>query len=230
MDLLNEYNINKPGKVELPTGWKQYEVDPDPDPEENIEVEAYSAPMEGWDEEHHDSITIMKTPDVDPETGQPLRSEYYIVSIFAFGEVEEDEKRFNSLPEARKRALELMSQLSQEWETDDEEELDEYKVNNPYKYPDITLIIQDDGETLLDADSGEYVGDIDSDNNVSYGLILNNDISDFMDEDDAFEEYAPKVFKVIRDKANGKIEALGDYVGVTANIDDLKRIFNVQIV
>ena len=176
IDLLNEYNINKPGKVELPTGWKQYEVDPDPDPEENIEVEAYSAPMEGWDEEHHDSITIMKTPDVDPETGQPLRSEYYIVSIFAFGEVEEDEKRFNSLPEARKRALELMSQLSQEWETDDEEELDEYKVNNPYKYPDITLIIQDDGETLLDADSGEYVGDIDSDNNVSYGLILNNDI------------------------------------------------------
>ena len=112
--------------------------------------------------------------------------------------------------------------------------LNEYKINNPYKYPDATLVIYDDGETLLDVDneeySGEYTGDIDSDNNVSYGLILNNDISDFMDEDDAFEEYAPEVFKVIRDKANGKIEALGDYVGVTANIDDLKRIFNVQIV
>jgi hypothetical protein len=51
-----------------------------------------------------------------------------------------------------------------------------------------------------------------------------------MDEDDAFEEYAPEVFKVIRDKANGKIEALDGYVGVTANIDDLKKIFNVQMV
>jgi len=108
--------------------------------------------------------------------------------------------------------------------------LNEYKVNNPYKYPDATLVIYDDGETLLDADSGEYYSDPSDDGKVSYTLILNNDIGDFMSEDDAFEEYAPEVFKVIRDKANGKIEALDDYVMVTANIDDLKKIFNVQIV
>jgi hypothetical protein len=113
--------------------------------------------------------------------------------------------------------------------------LNEYKINNPYKYPDATLVIYDDGETLLDVDndeySGEYTGDIDSDNNVSYFLILNPESDGlYMDEDDAFEEYAPEVFKVIRDKANGKIEALDGYVGVTANIDDLKKIFNVQMV
>jgi len=112
--------------------------------------------------------------------------------------------------------------------------LNEYKINNPSKYPNATLYLHIPGigfkTATIEADSGEYTGDIDSDNNVSYGLILNNDISDFMDEDDAFEEYAPEVFKVIRDKANGKIEALGDYVMVTANIDDLKKIFNVQMV
>ena len=42
--------------------------------------------------------------------------------------------------------------------------LNEYKINNPIKYPGATLIIYDDGETLLDADSGEYESDIDDDN------------------------------------------------------------------
>jgi hypothetical protein len=112
--------------------------------------------------------------------------------------------------------------------------LNEYKINNPNKYPGATLVIYDDGETLLDVDneeySGEYYGNIGSDNNVSYTVMFNEDISDFMDEDDAFEEYAPDIFKFIRDKANGKTEALDDYVMVTANIDDLKKIFNVQMV
>lgn len=219
MDLLKEYKINQPG-LEIPKGWEQSKVDPDQDPGDDIEVAAYSAPMEGWDEEHRDYVIIYKTPN----------NEYYIVSSFAFGDYETDEKRFNSLSNARKHAVEIMEDIMKDWETDDEEELDEYKVNNPYKYPDATLVIYDDGETLLDADSGEYYSDPSDDDKVSYTLILNNDIGDFMSEDDAFEEYAPEVFKVIRDKANGKIEALDDYVMVTANIDDLKKIFNVQIV
>ena len=130
MDLLKEYSINKPGKLKLPDGWKQFDVDDEPDLEEDIEVESYGAPMEGWDKEHYDYINIMKTPDVDPETEQPLRSEYYVLSYFAFGEAEEDDKRFNSLLEARKRAIELMEKLSQEWDTD-EEELAEYEIKKP---------------------------------------------------------------------------------------------------
>jgi hypothetical protein len=130
IDLLNEYSVNKPGKLKLPDGWESFDVDSEPDLEEDIEVESYGAPMEGWDKEHYDYINIMKTPDVDPETEQPLRSEYYVLSYFAFGEAEEDDKRFNSLLEARKRAVELMEKLSQEWDTD-EEELDEYEIKKP---------------------------------------------------------------------------------------------------
>ena len=108
--------------------------------------------------------------------------------------------------------------------------LNEYKINSPIKYPGATLVIYDDGETLLDADSGEYYGDIGSNNDISYAVIFNEDIGNWRSEDEAFEYYAPDVFKFIRDKANGKIEALGDYVMVTANVDDLKKIFNVQMV
>jgi hypothetical protein len=220
MDLLNEYNINKPGKIEIPNGWKKLDVDPEPDEDGNQAIETYSAPMEGWDENHEDIVTIMKNP----------QGKYFLSVYIPFGDWLGDEEIYNSLYDAQKSAVEIMEELKEEWETDDEEELDEYKVNNPYKYPDATLVIYDDGETLLDADSGEYYSDPSDDDKVSYTLILNNDIGDFMSEDDAFEEYAPEVFKVIRDKANGKIEALDDYVMVTANIDDLKKIFNVQIV
>ena len=108
--------------------------------------------------------------------------------------------------------------------------LNEYKINNPIKYPGATLVIYATGETLLDADSGEYYGDIGSDDSVSYTVIFDEDMNNFASEDDTFEEYAPDIFKFIRDKANGKTEALGAYVMVTANVDDLKKIFNVQMV
>ena len=106
--------------------------------------------------------------------------------------------------------------------------LNEYKINNPTKYPDATLVIYNDGATLLDADSGEYYGDKGNNGDVSYTLIFDDGMDNFDTEDGTFEAYAPDVFKFIRDKANGKIEALGDYVMVTANINDLKKIFNVQ--
>ena len=108
--------------------------------------------------------------------------------------------------------------------------LNEYKINNPIKYPGATLVIYATGETLLDADSGEYYGDIDSDDSISYTVTFNEDMDNFANEEENFEKYAPDVFKFIRDKANGKTEALNDYVMVTANVDDLKKIFNVQMV
>jgi hypothetical protein len=225
MDLLKEYKINQPG-LEIPKGWEQFKVDPDQYPGDDKEVEAYSAPMEGWDKEHHDYVIIYKTPN----------NEYYIVSSFAFGDYETDEKRFNSLSNARKRAVEVMEDIMKDWETDydDEEELDEYKINNPSKYPNATLYLHIPGlgfkTATIEADSGEYEGNIEDDGSVSFTLILNDYIDDFVSEDDAFEEYAPDVFKFIKDKANGYIEALDDYVMVTAHIDDLKKIFNVQMV
>lgn len=121
IDLLKEYSVNKPG-LKIPAGWEQSKVDPDQDPGDDIEAASYSAPMEGWDEEHHDYVIIYKTPN----------NEYYIVSSFAFGDYETDKKRFNSLYNAQKRAVEVMEDIMKDWKTDeDDEELNEYEIKKP---------------------------------------------------------------------------------------------------
>ena len=151
MDLLNEYKINQPG-IEIPKEWEQFKVDPDQYPGDDKEVEAYSAPMEGWDDEHHDYVIIYKTPN----------NEYYIVSSFAFGDYETDEKRFNSLPNARKRAVEIMEDIMKDWETDEEEydedddELNEYEINKP------TLFNTDSSKGKLWVDYNPKLRKIDS--------------------------------------------------------------------
>ena len=89
----------------------------------------------------------------------------------------------------------------------------------------VVLIVED--IALRDFFNKKYVG---LPPDISYTVIFNEDMDNFANEEENFEEYAPDVFKFIRDKANGKIEALNDYVMVTANVDDLKKIFNVQMV
>lgn len=137
MDLLNEYNINKPN-IEIPEGWSELEIDSDPDwnnPEWDHDVELYSAPMEGWDNEHHDYVHIMSTPSIDEKTKKPLPADqikYFISVNYAFGEVEEEDTLYNSLSSARRRAVEVMKDIMKDWDNEIyEEKLDEYEIKKP---------------------------------------------------------------------------------------------------
>ena len=37
--------------LNIPRGWESFEVEEDQDPEEDMEIESYAAPMEGWDQD-----------------------------------------------------------------------------------------------------------------------------------------------------------------------------------
>jgi hypothetical protein len=103
------------GKPEIPEGWEQYEVDPEPDEEENMEAEVYYAPMEGWDENHYDSVFIMKTPNIDTDTGQPLKSKYYVKTYMAFGDFIEGDEKYDSYLQAKQEAIEIMNDIKKDW-------------------------------------------------------------------------------------------------------------------
>jgi hypothetical protein len=92
------------GGPKIPKGWEQYEVDPEPDMEEDIEVEAYSAPMEGWDEEHYDTVSIMKTPE----------DKYYVQTYISFGDIE-DSEQYNSFEQAKMQAIRIMNDIKYTW-------------------------------------------------------------------------------------------------------------------
>jgi len=132
IDLLNEYKINKPGKIEIPDGWTKRYVDPEPDLEEDFEVESYGAPMEGWDTDHYDVVNIMSTPKYDAlaDDTTPLETKYFIRTFIAFGGMEDEDKHYDSLYDAQKRAVEVMEDIMKDWETDDEE-LNEYEIKKP---------------------------------------------------------------------------------------------------
>jgi hypothetical protein len=113
-------------KIQLPDKWKEFSVDPKPDLEEDFEVESYGAPMEGWDTNNYDFVNIMSTPKYDAladeewdENTPPLETKYFISTYIAFGGIENEDKRYDSLSEARKRAVEVMKEIMQDW--DDEE-------------------------------------------------------------------------------------------------------------
>ncbi len=93
------------GGPKIPEGWEQYEVDPEPDMEEDIEVEAYSAPMEGWDDNNHDIVIIKKTPE----------GKYYVDVYIAFGDYGKADKKYDSLLPARQEAIEIMNDLKTDW-------------------------------------------------------------------------------------------------------------------
>ena len=91
-------------------------------------------------------------------------------------------------------------------------------------YPKATLYITSTHPTLVTADPTgrfkriEYWGSIDDNNNVWF----ETKVKDF--------DRARDVFEFIRDKANGKIETIGKYIRVTANIDNLQKIFSTKII
>ena len=93
-------------KLEIPSGWSELEVDSDPewnDPEFDHDVEVYSAPMEGWDDEHHDFVHIISTPTINYITKEPIPAnqiKYYISVSYAFGNEEEEDKLYDNINSA----------------------------------------------------------------------------------------------------------------------------------
>jgi len=93
------------GEQPIPEGWERYEEEEEPDMDGDIEVEAYYAPMEGWDDNNHDLVTIKKTP----------KDEYYVDVYMAFGGYEESGKKYNSLFQAKQEAIEIMNDIKKDW-------------------------------------------------------------------------------------------------------------------
>jgi hypothetical protein len=81
--------------------------------------------MEGWDEDHLDVVTIMKTPEADPLTGEPQEVKYYVATYISFGDFTKSEQ-FDNLDDAKAEAISIMDDLKSDWGSDeDDEELNE---------------------------------------------------------------------------------------------------------
>jgi hypothetical protein len=114
-------------KLEPPKGWEEWnqrsideynESNYDEDAEEfgydpydpyGKLIEAYEAPMEGWDENHPDVIYIFKK----------ISNKFNVMGNYAFGDFI-SEGEYNLLYEAQKRAVELMEELKKSWDDDED--------------------------------------------------------------------------------------------------------------
>ena len=104
-------------------------------------------------------------------------------------------------------------------------DLRKYLAENKLLNEEITLDFYDEDAVTLIDDSGEYDGDIEGDGMVSFSLV---------DDEEEFEDYnwedilgSDHAFVKINKQIPTKVEASGDYVMITVNIDDLKGISNV---
>jgi hypothetical protein len=121
--------------LDIPSGWNSLKVYQDQDPEEDIEIESYGAPMEGWDEDHLDVVTIMKTPEVDPLTDEPQEVKYYVATYISFGDFTKSEQ-FDNLDDAKAEAISIMNDLKSDWGGDgDEDRNKQLEINKNTKYP-----------------------------------------------------------------------------------------------
>lgn len=109
--------VTPQGKLQdlnIPSGWELLKIDQDQDPEQDMEIESYGAPMEGWDEDHLDVVTIMKTPEIDPFTDEPQEVKYYVTTYISFGDFTESEQ-FNNFDDAKAEAVNIMNDLKSDW-------------------------------------------------------------------------------------------------------------------
>ena len=100
---IDEYNENNYDEDAEEFGYDPY------DPYGKL-IEAYEAPMEGWDENHPDVIYIFKK----------INNKFNVMGNYAFGDYI-SEGEYNSLYEAQKRAVELMEELKKSWDDDEED-------------------------------------------------------------------------------------------------------------
>jgi hypothetical protein len=98
-----EKNMKNPFKKH-PRGFKPVETDEtDNEIQEGEILAAYESPGEGWDKEHPDAVYVVKRDDG-----------FYVTTYISFGEPDE-EGPFNTLPEAEKRAYDIMKELKEDW-------------------------------------------------------------------------------------------------------------------
>jgi len=99
-------------ELKIPSGWTEEEVDNDEDFEDGKKLlKSWSAPMEGWDEEHRDEVKITIGED----------GKHYQETYVSFGDYEE-QGPFDSYTEALESAVEEMNALKENW--------DEIDINN----------------------------------------------------------------------------------------------------
>lgn len=107
-NIINELGINRSMRS-IPDGWSDTEDCSIFEPyEEGKIIEFYTAPMEGWDDNHHDSVSIIKTP----------HNEYIVNESWAYagGDSHGPFKTFN---EAFAQAVEIMEEIKSNWEDED---------------------------------------------------------------------------------------------------------------
>lgn len=82
-------------------------------------VKSYSAPMEGWDENHTDDVKIIK-----------VKNGYKIEVYIPFGDFAAELPIYKTLQQAFDAAVEIMEDLKEDWDDydDEEEEINESKI------------------------------------------------------------------------------------------------------
>ncbi len=128
----NEIKVEPP-LPPIPEGWTEEDVTDTKTYHNDTPVEEYikqfSAPMEGWDTQHSDYVTIIKIIDKD----NPNYGKYIVYLDVAYGGTSRPSANiYNSVPSAMFEAIELMEELMEDWDnSNDDNDIDEIKVNEP---------------------------------------------------------------------------------------------------
>ena len=100
-------------KVEppVPAGWKKIKVNSNQNPVEDIQIELYKTPMNVDDNEYYDLVSIIKNPDIDWETDELLKPEYYVEVFVEFGDISNGTP-YATLEDARIEAFKQMRKIN----------------------------------------------------------------------------------------------------------------------
>lgn len=125
-DDMNEIQIRSNFKIS--DGWSENEIDENWANDEMWEgelVKHFSAPMEGYSEDHDDNIYVIKTSD----------NQYKIEIGYAFSDIESEEKMYSNLSQALDRVYEIMEEIKEDWGEDEDEGYYEDELNESKKQP-----------------------------------------------------------------------------------------------
>lgn len=110
--ITTQSRLNEGNKI--PKEWSEYIID-DTDQDEELYggeiIKFFSAPMDGWDEEHTDTIRIIQIPE----------GKYKIEIYYAFGSEDEEESKkiYPTYDIALKKAIEIMEEIMDGWDDED---------------------------------------------------------------------------------------------------------------
>jgi hypothetical protein len=117
---VNEIRVNRPtenyekiaSRFKIPSGWTEEDMWEEED-DENERIIEFSAPMEGWDDNHKDHVWIEKTPE-----GKFIINGYIPYADF-------DTIECNTFKEAMVEMIEIMKSFKEGWDHWEEEDEDE---------------------------------------------------------------------------------------------------------